>query len=119
MSAHLLAKIFVALTPSAYPERSAREGDMQEQRSDSEGYWKRNVRMVLWLCVAWLILSASVGPPAMESIHWVMGVEGEHAIWWSQQAGILTYLTVLLCVSVALERWDHILRKRNLRTSAS
>ena len=92
---------------------------MDTEQRGPETYWKRNVRAVVGLFLLWVGLSVTLGPLAAEPTQTLLGVEQRVDIWWSQQAGILTYLTVLLFVSIGLERWDHLLRKRHALSASS
>ena len=92
---------------------------MRSGQRAPESYWKRNVRAVVGLCLLWLGLSIAFNPLAIEPTQMLLGVESHLDTWWSQQAGILAYLSLLLVVSIGLERWDHLLRTRDALSASS
>ncbi|QSB16564.1 DUF4212 domain-containing protein [Natronosporangium hydrolyticum] len=91
-------------------EHEQREGEGEppppEDNSWRQGYWRRNLRLMVILLVIWFVVSFGFGVLLVEPLNEIVIAGFPLGFWFAQQGSIYTFVVLILVYAVLMDRLD-------------
>ena len=75
-------------------------------KSDSNGYWAANIRIVTWCLVIWALVSFGFGILLRPLISGISVGGADLGFWFAQQGSILVFLALIFFYAWRMNRLD-------------
>lgn len=71
-----------------------------------QGYWRRNLRLMVILLVIWFVVSFGFGVLLVEPLNEIVIAGFPLGFWFAQQGSIYTFVVLILVYAVLMDRLD-------------
>jgi putative solute:sodium symporter small subunit len=80
--------------------------DNKEVKEVQKEYWKKNIRIILWLLVVWFLVSLFAGIILAEPLSNVTFFKLPLSFWFAHQGSIIVFVILIFVYAVRMDKLD-------------